>query len=526
MKTIRRKNMKTMKCVQRTLALCLSILLAVGLMSVSAFAIKSTDKGTITVVGVEDDATATAYQIMTVNINDTAEQPSDPVYTWVSAIADWVGDKYPAYINTADYSVKEAFSNASAADLAQFYDALAAAIRKDSGLSVSAAGTVKGSGTISNLDMGNYLILTEGGMRVYKPSSASLVPKYDSNWTVSANPETVTVAVKSSEPSIDKKIVLSDGSKVTVDNANVGDSVKYELTAAIPEYPANAIAHEFVVADSISEGLTLTDGTLKVYGVKADASETLLAKDTAYTQTTTTPQGDAVTFALNFVYSQIKDYQSVRVEYSAVVNEKAVVGPGGNPNTVKLIYNNNPYKKNDWKTDEVEVKVYTYGIEVVKVDKNSETTKLSGAEFTLSVNGTALKFAKNGDVYSISATSGNTTLTTDDNGLIRVEGLDEGTYTLTETKAPGGYMIPVNNTFTITLTDVKKDGQLTGNAVNAKGATGTDAGVVSEQITNSKVPVLPPTGGLGTVIFTTVGILLMGAGVVAIVVALGHRKRG
>lgn len=119
-----------MKFMKKVTALFLALAMILG-MSVSVSAIGSTDTGTIRVTGAEAGVSVTAYRLMDVNYDfDNANQPVDPVYEWVDALAGWVRENYSAYIGTGtDNSVQEAFSTAEADDIAAFYDALAAKIR-------------------------------------------------------------------------------------------------------------------------------------------------------------------------------------------------------------------------------------------------------------------------------------------------------------------------------------------------------------------------------------------------------------
>ena len=87
---------------------------------------------------------------------------------------------YTKYVND-DGSVKSAFSTASTEDIAAFYDELAAAIRGGT-LNVTAISKTSGkasSVTFEGLDLGNYFILVEGGIRVYKPTSVNVIPTCD-----------------------------------------------------------------------------------------------------------------------------------------------------------------------------------------------------------------------------------------------------------------------------------------------------------------------------------------------------------
>ena len=99
--------------------------------------------------------------------------------------------------------------------------------------------------------------------------------------------------------------------------------------------------------------------------------------------------------------------------------------------------------------------------------------------------------------------------TSNENGQFEVMGLEQGTYTLVETKAPAGYAVPSNPEKTFEV------GPLTAKSV------ATDIDYVKDskendamRITNTKVTI-PQTGGMGTVLFTIVGISLMAGAVVA-----------
>lgn len=522
----------------RLMALCLTLLLAVGVFGTAALAAPIVkDTGSIEVSDVEDGVAVNAYQVMTVKFDYDTQQPVDPVYFWSDAVKDWVSANYPAYIN-ADGSVTEDFTvgegKMTAEDAAAFYDALAAAI-KGGTITLTASGTCTGSDTIDNLPMGGYLILVENGMKVYRPSAVNIVPAYNETtqeWEMS----TSALKVKYSDMTMDKTVNEDQTDdrhdKDAWDQAEIGETVNFDLRTNVPQYPANAFAKQYAISDTLSEGLTLEADSIKVYGVKGNV-ETELTKGTAYTQEITRPDPDktgTTSFTLTFVYDQIKTYEKIHVDYNAVVNKDAVVGTAGNPNKAVLDYNNNPYDSNSWKEKKDEVKVYTYGLKVNKVDNANQP--LTGAEFTLSKdqNGrNPMPFFKTGDgTYRVPATAeeaqnATTTLQVgaDDatKGKLNISGLSVGTYYLTETKVPGGYNKPSNPVTIIEIKDENHNGQPT---INDNPNEFGD-GVVELNVVNTKGFKLPTTGGMGTFLFTMGGVAIMGAAILLFFV-LRRRK--
>ena len=580
------------------LTLCLALPAgAVGGDGVAAASISPDSKGSITVSGAENGVTVYVYKLMDVNVDATAGQPQEPVYSWVDAVAGWVRTNYRNYIGAAqlgtepaDNSVKEAFSTASAEDVAKFYDALAAAIRSGtianfsetkSGKATIQEGAETASCTIGDLAMGNYLVLIEGGMKVYRPSAVNLVPVWKEATGAGETSEWVLfdaeVELKSSDLTLTKQVydgTITTG--VTPDwgetaQVAIGDTVTFKLTAPVPNYPENALHDGYEISDKLPAGLTL--GNVTVNGVKNETSSTSTplpgGENDAYVLTkadsTATPgtkatrptggQNANVTFNLEFDYDKIKDYDKIEVTYTATVNaDIKVIGQdsntNGNINTAYLDYNNKPYESvaegdsATWETVEATATVYTYGVKVEKRDEKDQP--LSGATFALTTdeeetipfvqtaNGTYRKATQ----AEIGAASSNATTelvvsTTQGNdlGKLTISGLDVGTYYLTETKAPGGY-VKLSTPVEIVVNDSKKSVTDSTFEDGANGKTDTTAdnnttevndGYVSTKITNTKGFTLPTTGGMGTVLFTAGGVLLMGAGLVVLVLFLRRR---
>jgi fimbrial isopeptide formation D2 family protein/LPXTG-motif cell wall-anchored protein len=144
---------------------------------------------------------------------------------------------------------------------------------------------------------------------------------------------------------------------------------------------------------------------------------------------------------------------------------------------------------------------------------------------TAPVDGTAAQYQSTTDTYyKVSFTdkeilTGETVdaiVTTGDDGIAVFAGLNEGTYTLTETKAPAGYNAIAPITFTIEWDGTNKVFKM---------AEGDNSGVTYDAanhqfvvtVINQSGSVLPSTGGIGTTIFYILGaVLAIGAGVVLV----------
>lgn len=562
-----------------TLALTFCLALPVWADEPEAQKITSATKGTITLTWDAGDTegntvTATAYQVISVNYDYDVDVPKNPEFTWVEAVRLWVNSGYSAYINGTDGFVTESFNNETvpAETMKAFADAMANAIRKGD-ISTQAAKTGTSSSDslqLTDLDMGAYLILLEGGTKIYEPVFVSIVPTWNegsSSWELNNLSQSATV--KSQALTLTKTVYDKDNltTPLTEDEyqagiagtskyaqVSIGDTVTYMLVANVPDYPANATATGYQISDDLPSGMTLNNASVQVYGMATGSlnteAGTLLTAGTgeAYTLTTTdaTRPGTGTTsvdFNLEFDYSKIKNYDKIRVVYTATANSNIyVVGQNsnttGNQNTAYLDYNNNPYEVTpiSWKNAEDTATVYTYGIKVNKVDDEGQA--LSGAKFTLSANAngdTPIEFVGSNGTYckATSDETGVTEIEVDSNGLLTLSGLDAGTYYLTETKAPGGY----NKLSAPILVEIKdlKNGIADAEPKGPNGKpeytpanraeTEANDGYVPLTVVNSKGFTLPSTGGMGTVLFTAIGIVLMGGGLVLLLLYLRRRNR-
>ena len=520
--------MKT-KLFKRLGATVLALGMALSVMAIpTSAAVNNDSTGNITVNNVDSGATVTAYKVIDVNTDGT--QPQEPVYQWNDAVVSWVEDNYPAYIDIdKDNAVTETFQDLESDDVAEpgalaaFYDALAAAIKSNDdsiGSMVPFTATVPAdatSVTIENATIGNYLILVTNGTRLYSPASATVGVTFNAGtgWTVTNGTADVAVNVKSTAPGTEKEVDTSAGS-------SIGNTLSFTITADVPQYPINALYTTFNILDTMSAGLTFNND-IQVYHTSDDEAN-LLTPGTHYTLAA--DPGEA-TFVVEMNYEDVKAYDTIIVTYTATINDAALVTDKVN-NKSEIQYDRDPYTESDYIPGSDEVDVYNYEIDVTKVDKNHATTVLPGAEFTLSVkDGDAIYFVLNEEtgVYEVAESSdvdgATTTLVTDENGLLKLDGLGTGTYTLTETKAPDNYVLPEEPSRDITISDEDNDGLI---------GTGDDdtsrivAVTVENTSSSNAAPSLPTTGGMGTILFTTVGLVLVGGAAILLVVMYKRKK--
>lgn len=389
------------------------------------------------------------------------------------------------------------------------------------------AGATNGNytATFTGLDYGYYVVAVPGATLANTSGQYATLVSVDST-NVNAN-------IKGSLPTVDKKVQVNGNGADTVD-AKIGDTLTFTLTSTIPDMSAYD-TYTFNFKDTLSKGLTYGDITsVTVEGVDAP-----LVKDTDYTVTTTPAAAGNTLLTVGMTDFKNKQQtnagKKITVTYTATLNENAVVGGAGNVNSATIQYSNDPSSTGTGESEPDKVRVFTYGFTVDKYtgdNYNDAATRLAGAEFTLTAKGdtSAIKFvqvnagsATEDAVYRVAKageTAGTTTtITTPANGKVVFQGLKNGEYTLTETKAPAGYNklasaigVKVNGS---------NDGTDTTNAtVNITYNNDNNDTTYDQTASNGVIPVqnksgaiLPGTGGMGTIAFTVIGVLVIALGV-------------
>ena len=343
---------------------------------------------------------------------------------------------------------------------------------------------------------------------------------------VSVHSTKVDADIKGDLPTVDKKVQV-DGTGKDATDAKIGDTLTFTLTSTIPDMSAYD-TYTFNFKDTLSKGLTFG----QVKSVKVE--NVTLTENTDYTVTTpTASNNNTLTVAMKDFKKkqQANAGKKITVTYTATLNENAVVGGAGNVNSATIQYSNNPSTNGTGESEPSKVRVFTYGFTVDKYtgDYGENATRLAGAEFTLAhKDGSAISFvqvsagsATANAVYRVAKAdeTGTTTITTPANGKVVFEGLKNGEYTLTETKAPAGY-----NKLASAI-GVKVDGQNNGTDTTHATVTITynndnNGSNYNQTASNGVIPVqnnsgvvLPGTGGMGTIAFTVIGVLVIALGV-------------
>lgn len=492
-----------------------SVLLALAVMFVmtsTAFGnVIETGQYTLTLSGGVSGHTYNLYQIFTGDVSANKDTNAETKYV-LSNIkygknyipgGKNVGDKVPS---TELQSITKEF--------AQTVNPTGGAFRT---VKAGDGGTV----TFSDLPAGYYLV---------KDSKTSASEENDSipKFMLQVVGDTSAV-IKGGVPAVEKKIVDADSVKVDVADYNIGDTVNFEITGTLPSNYNEYSKYKYELYDTLSTGLSYNNDA-KVFVKNGDNRVEVTS------QTTISHENGNLTIKFADLKTltgvTISSTSEIIVEYSAILNNNAVIGLDGNPNEVYLKFSNNPNNGGSGemgKTPTDQVVVFTYELDVTKVDGKDNTTKLQGAEFVLLNSAGKFATVSGGKVTGwVDETNEYTTLTSDAEGLFVISGLDAGTYKLREIKAPEGYnLMDKDVEFTISATLNQTDGYL-GTAKDALtaltikvGETTTNGvlstGIVTTTVVNNAGTVLPSTGGIGTTLFYVIGGVLVLAAIVLLV---------
>lgn len=289
------------------------------------------------------------------------------------------------------------------------------------------------------------------------------------------------VIAKKSSTSVDK--TTEDADHVVA----IGDIVTYKIEAYVPFIDAaNAENRTFTITDKI------TGADYYLTGPNAVNSVTMEGKDGQVGEIVVNDKGNGFIVDLGELVADTANPNAgkkITVTYTVKVNETTVENKAGS-HAAGVDYGGN----------NVPVKLFTGELVLMKYGDGDVNKALEGAEFVLYKDGeevplTFVKEEKTGKYkYAPDTEGADSKLVTDANGYIDVEGLDVGSYHFEETKAPKGYSINTDGK-TLTLT---VDGEVATAKLYNEGG-----------LNDTKLNSLPSTGGMGTYLFTIIGVVVM-----------------
>lgn len=343
--------------------------------------------------------------------------------------------------------------------------------------------------TLSDLPYGYYYISTTTGTLV----------------TVDSTNPSVTVKDKNEVPTLDKKItgvtdgdLNADGKKAL---AQVGTTVNYKATITIGKG-----AEGYVFHDDMGSGLELVTTTIDVDDNDDKVDKPVSGTD--YTLSTNTKDDTIYIEFDNKYIGKLAEGKVITISYDATVTSDALTYNSENgKNTASLDYghstgtNSTPTKKTE---------VHNAKLTVTKVEPIEGSTKefkpLAGAGFVLK-NAAGKFYQKDTSTGKLivnwveAEKDATELLTTEASNILEFTGLPNGTYTLIEKTIPGGYNQAPNEEFTVAGGDYTQ--------LNLEKAT---------TVVNNKGLELPSTGGMGTVAFAVVGLIVMAGAAITLII--------
>lgn len=379
-------------------------------------------------------------------------------------------------------------------------------IEKYVDLSSAPIGTVSNGSTLSVAN-GYYLIKDIGEVGAGETYSRYIVNIV----------KDITITPKDSKVTFEKKV--QDTNDTTGDTSpwqdsadyDIGDSVPFQLTGTVAkDFAEYKNAYYFAFHDKMEESLDFEKDSVKVYVDGTQITEGFELTNTIH--------------AFDLVFANLKTVAGVNagskitVEFTAKLNEQAVLGKQGNVNEAQLEYSNNPYSEQRGTTNWDNVIVFTYQVVVNKyANEVKEGNERTGAAFKLEkLVGETWTLVKD-----IPADETTTTFT--------FKGLDDGKYRLTETVTPSGFntIDPIEFTVTAEHTIIWEGAERTTILTSLNGepteagliefTPNVESGTLSTDVINKSGSTLPETGGMGTTLFYVLGGVLVLAAVVLLV---------
>ena len=475
--------------------------------------------------------------------------------------------------NGVNYFTSDALNNKLAAALAanatNVKNALENAV-KNGGVAMTETDTT-GHTSASNMEQGLYLVVEtrvpENVTSTCNPFLISLpmttvdgsewlydLTVYPKNQT--GNPD-LSKTVREDKNSTGKNngslTDIADGFEHTA-TASVGDVVDYQILSTLPTITSKASSlSEYTYVDTMSKGIKYNKQDVVIEFFKdAGCTDKIAAwgEDSGkFTVVYDDVQNSMAIKMTEAGLSEINEATSVytdsvkrgysdcamRITYAATLTADAKMGDTDNPNTVTLTWK----RTNTTYYDTLEdcCHVYTYGVDILK-QFSDNGGNLRNVKFTLH-NDTddcyIIAEQKDGVYYTKGFTSKKSDATTfipNAQGHIIVKGLEDDSYSLTETATDKGYVL-LKEAVKIVITTKENNAceqcgakLLTASAtVNGKDISMTDGNaIVPLTVINNPGFDLPKTGGWGVWMYTVGGVLLLGAAAFIVICSRKHKS--
>ena len=486
-----------MKKVKRMLAVLLAAIMTLA-MATTAFAAEA-PKGSLT-VRVNQNNTLKGQTIKVYKLFDLTVSERHYAYTvnetYKSAIATAL--KLPGTATSEELYNKLAGYTSNSNDIQKFADDFTAAALT---AKTEATKTAENLGDVTShefdgLDYGYYLVYQTGTKEI----QSSLV---------SVDKATAEVSLKGEAPSIEKT--------ANAETVEIGQVVTYTITGTIPDTTVYD-SYVYKIKDTLTTGLDFVKNAQGTAQEDTNYSVTVQIKDGASsTQNAVLSGDDNRTMTLD-LSQWIKDNQTSKgseftVTYYAKVNANAVVTE---KNSASLEYGNDPDStttttpvQEQTPTFPLQIKKFADGVEYLEgatfriyrsetdAQRNQNAIAVTGSNGSYTVNPVQTGEGLSYDMVSASAAVGT--------GFnLKLNGLAAGDYWIVETDAPDGYN-GVTAPIKVTVT-VSADNDVNNWTISQNGNAEPDKVI---DIENSTGSILPGTGGMGTILFTVIGVALV-----------------
>lgn len=483
-----------MKHTRQFFALLLALVLTLGLCA-TAFADEA-KPGSITISNPAQGKTYEVFKLLDVAADESDLANKGFIYkltnddwaTFITTVQDGSGKNYFNLFENG--GKKYVLANKNLKNGIADFAAKAKAYAETNKLAPikTAKAEAEGALEISGLDLGYYLVRSDLGILCSLDTTAPNAEVREKN--------EATVIVKNVEDTTKKQNV-----------AEIGTYVKFTIRITVNDKaPVN-----YKLVDEMTDGLTFVNDAEHPLTVTVNEN-TLDAANYKVTETTE-PRGFTLAFNNNAEGSAsiLKTGDVVTVTYYAQINENAKIADEANVNKAKVEYGTNSHTEYD------QTETYVWKMNIVKytmkkaADSDQATEeKLAGATFQLSRDAAGAQVIKlvkvNDTTYRLALpteTEGVVdTITTGETGELVINGLADGTYYLTETKAPRGYNL-LREPVKVTIGHKDANGKLTETSFVADQTETDTSGVV--KVENNAGAELPSTGGIGTTVFYVLG---------------------